>query len=112
MKSYPFEKAHLKFLKYHFSLEKQFSPWVILGETGRTPFLLDIFRRTIKFWFHCILSPSPIVRASLDTSASLAANKHKSWFFYLNRMLQFTKMSHILYTFDPDEVKKATFPIE
>ena len=48
------ERIQLKFYKYIFSLKKSTPSYMIYGETGATPLILNIKNRVIAYWARLI----------------------------------------------------------
>ena len=104
-KKNPVEDVQIKFCKRTLGVRDYATNWAVLTECGRLPTMTHVIRRMISFWYHVSSSPSPILRAALESNVSLSSMGVRSWFSYVERCLKFLKLEHIIYTSDPNEVR-------
>ena len=101
---YMVEKLQMKFLKMTLGVGQQTSNWAVLGETGRFPLVVRVFRFMIKFLFHLTSSPSDIIKAALLTSKNLADTGVNTWFMAIKRIMRFCQLDYLIYTSDNREI--------
>jgi hypothetical protein len=98
------ENLQLKYLKIILGLNQRTSNWGVLSETGRFPIIIKVFISMIKYTFHLLNTSSNIVYAALSTNINLTHNGYNSWFRYIQRILKFCGLDHLLYTSDTMEI--------
>ena len=99
------EGLHYKFLKMVLGISQKASNWAVMSEVGRYPIAIKVFTAIVKYLFHIVDTPSPILSAALRTNIKLYNEGFNSWFKGVYKILDYCGLNYLLYTSDTQEIQ-------
>ena len=86
------ENLHYRYLKMLLGVTRKTSSWAASTEFGRFPITVKAFTLMCKFYSHLSVTKSPILKAALSHSISMAGINVNSWFQTFTRVLEVGKI--------------------